>query len=55
MQHLDYAVEAATDECSQRYYLAATETRVADYGATVAWRTRITEARMLVGAIYGET
>jgi hypothetical protein len=55
MQHLEFARKAATDECSDRYYLAATETRIADYAEAVAWRTRITEAQILVRAIYGET
>lgn len=55
MQNLEFAAKAATDECSDRYYLAITEARVADYAESVAWRTRIFEAKILARAIYGET
>lgn len=55
MMHLEHAHQAATDECSERYYLAATETRIADYAQAVAWRTRIADALIQLRALHGET
>ena len=53
--HLEYAFQVATDECGDRYYQAATETRIAAYGEAVTWRTRVSDALNALRILHGET